>query len=561
MSRLSCDSTTPPRDLLPNGQAPSTSSHGQLLPMSSSPALAQALSVPPTRPNVSAKDRFRSLVNKVINRNRACAIMKEVAASASLEQGVDPSSAAAERRFGSYRTKCTIEVVHYSESKCRTASFTNSELVRWLGENFPTRRQGEVRWINVGGISWDVVKALAVRYDLHPLSVEDVMTSTLDKSFKVDYYHQHLFAQLTSYKLKSDVDEEAIQGLKLPPANSASSFYVNGRAKSHQPSPKPPTLQLPTPDPDASPASRPKSLRSQSSSLSELGRATLAVVQPTTQTLQSRSSDEGAIQALKLQSGALEIKSTRVFVFLLRDGTLLSIHEEPTLYGTELKEQLYGDSLIRSMEDVSMLFHGFLDLVVDHLIKISDGYQVAILALERGVLLKPTMAAMQTLHLLSGDIELLRMSIKPLQRIIYGLRRYDRERCKGLATAHGGSPAQTRGFLSEETKIYLTDIYDHIRYVMLSLDTHSSTARELISFSFNLTSCDSTNVMRKLLIVTVIFLPLTFITQYFGMNFAVMDSVQQHSDALFWKIAGPVIGTLILVALRNRLLKVIIPEH
>ncbi|QRV73044.1 CorA-like magnesium transporter protein [Ceratobasidium sp. AG-Ba] len=533
----------------------------ELLPVSSSSNLAQTLSVPPVKASPSARDRFRALVNRVIKRNRACAAIQELVESASPEQGIDPKSVVADRRYGSQQAKCTIEVTHYSESRCRTANFTNSELVRWLGDNFPQRRSNEIRWINIGGISWDVIKALAIRYDLHPLSIEDVMTGTRDKYFKVDYYTQHLFAQLTSYKLKSQVDEEAIQAAKRPPANSSSSFHINGRARVNQrSSPMPPTLQLPAQDQSASPASRPKSLKSQSSSISELGRSALAVVHPIAATSHSHSADENAIQVLKLQSGTLDIKSTRVFVFLLRDGTLISIHEDPNLHGAELREQLHAGSLIRSMEDVSMLFHGFLDLTVDHLIQISDGYHLAILALERSVLLKPTLAAVQTLHLLSGDIELLRMAIRPLQRIIYGLRRYDKERYRGLAISPEAR-ANTTGFLSEETKIYLTDVYDHVRYVMLSLDTHSSTTRELISFTFNLTSCDSTNVMRKLLIVTVIFLPLTFITQYFGMNFATMDSVQQHSDALFWKIAGPVIGTLILIALRNRLLKVILPEH
>ncbi|KAG9078295.1 hypothetical protein FS749_009724 [Ceratobasidium sp. UAMH 11750] len=532
----------------------------ELLPMSSTSnatCAPRTLSVPQ---NVSTRDRFRALVNKVINRNRAFAAIREVAQSASLEQGIDPRSASAERRFGSQLTKCAIEVTHYSESRCRTASFSNAELVRWLGDNFPQRRSNEVRWINIGGISWDVIKALAIRYNLHPLSIEDVMAGTADKSFKIDYYAQHLFAQLTSSKLRNEVDEDAVAKARKSQAKSSRAFHINGRAKS-QDSPKTvvPTLQLPKQDPLATPASRPRSLRSQSSSISELVGSTLAVVHPTISTSRSHSGVENAIHALKLQSGALDVESTRVFVFLLQDSTLLSIHQEPALYGEELKEQLETGSVMREMEDVSMLFHGFLDLVVDHLIKITDGYQLAILALERSVLLKPTLAAMQTLHLLSGDIELLRMSIKPLQRIIYGLRRYDRERFKGLAISQD-VPGGMTGFLSEETKVYLTDIYDHVRFVMLSLDTQSSTTRELILFTFNLTKCDSNNVMRRLLIVTVIFLPLVVIVQYFGMNFVVMDSVQQHSDALFWAVAGPVILVLILGALRNRLLKVLIPD-
>lgn len=43
-------------------------------------------------------------------------------------------------------------------------------------------------------------------------------------------------------------------------------------------------------------------------------------------------------------------------------GTLLSIHQDETLYGAELKNQLNTGSIIRTMADASMLFHGFLDL-------------------------------------------------------------------------------------------------------------------------------------------------------------------------------------------------------
>lgn len=63
------------------------------------------------------------------------------------------------------------------------------------------------------------------------------------------------------------------------------------------------------------------------------------------------------------------------------------------------------------------------------------------------------------------------------------------------------------GFLSEETKTYLADVYDHIRcvfdgpililagtdnsgysFVLLSLDVQDSTTRELIQFTFNVRS-------------------------------------------------------------------------
>lgn len=98
-------------------------------------------------------------------------------------------------------------------------------------------------------------------------------------------------------------------------------------------------------------------------------------------------------------------------------GTLISIHQDPTLYGVELAERLQSESVMRSFADASMLFHGFLDLgeplhytcenawavwnnrafpVADHLITIVDEYQQTILELERGILLKPTLLAVQS---------------------------------------------------------------------------------------------------------------------------------------------------------------------
>lgn len=552
-------------DLLRVRQSPSTSSvsHMELLPIPAPSRTSSFPQLPPAQPVRSPKERFRALVTKVINRNRACAAIRDATREGySLEQGVDPNSITADQRFGSQWTKCTIEVTHYTEERCRSVFYTNSELVDWLKrDESHQRNSNQVRWINVAGVSWDVIKALSIRYKLHPLSIEDVMASTQDQPFKVDYYSQHLFAQLTSYQLRKDADDAAEAAAKLLKANSSKAFYMTGRAKDHQHSHNiVPTIRTLDVDIQGKPNARPRSLRTQSSTISELGRSTLAVVHSTTSVPTSRSMDEDAVKLLKLHSGALDVVSTRVFVFLLRDGTLLSIHQDPTLYGMELKERLNSESIMRSMADASMLFHGLLDLVADHLITIVDEYQLTILELERSILIKATLAAVQSLHLISGDIRLLKMQVKPLQRIVYGLRRYDRARSKGLTLSTDESGDMV-GFLSEETKIYLADIYDHVRFVLLSLDAQDSTTQELIQFTFNLTSYDSGEVMRILLIVSVIFLPLMFITQYFGMNFEVMDSVKMHSEALFWKVVSPVLFALILVALRNRIRRAIRQMH
>lgn len=147
------------------------------------------------------------------------------------------------------------------------------------------------------------------------------MASVQDQPFKVDYYSQHLFAQLTSYQLRKDADDAAETAAKLLKANSAKAFYMTGRARDHQHSHNiVPVIRALDVDFEGKPAARPRSLRTQSSTISELGKSTLALVHSTTSMPNSRSLDEDAIKLLKIKSGALDIVSTRVFVFLLRDG-------------------------------------------------------------------------------------------------------------------------------------------------------------------------------------------------------------------------------------------------
>jgi len=94
--------------------------------------------------------------------------------------------------------------------------------------------------------------------------------------------------------------------------------------------------------------------------------------------------------------------------------------------------------------------------------------------------------------------------------------------------------------MSHKSKIYLADVFDHMEYILTSLDMFAGIAENLINYTFNVASYEMNEVMRRLTIWTIVFLPLTVLTGYFGMNFDPMWSVQQNSDLLFWKICIPV---------------------
>ena len=125
------------------------------------------------QPTLLPLERFRMSVRKVmhINKTSSCLTGKGPGA----EPGVDVRRDSAYLNYGHIRQNCQIEIADYSSVRSSFGRMTNQEFISFLGSPKASEREPwvKVRWINVGGISWDVIRALALKYgkpDLHPLS-------------------------------------------------------------------------------------------------------------------------------------------------------------------------------------------------------------------------------------------------------------------------------------------------------------------------------------------------------------------------------------------------------
>jgi len=91
--------------------------------------------------------------------------------------------------------------------------------------------------------------------------------------------------------------------------------------------------------------------------------------------------------------------------------------------------------------------------------------------------------------------------------MIYGLRRYDIDRCAALIDNSDpkNKDVQVVGFMSHKAKIYLVslilrcfivrpsylwqaDVFDHMEYILASLDMFAGVSENLINYTFNV-SC------------------------------------------------------------------------
>ncbi|TVY90283.1 hypothetical protein LAWI1_G005332, partial [Lachnellula willkommii] len=114
------------------------------------------------------------------------------------EPGLDPSKPNGGRsQIPTLHEECQITVVDFSENNMVMHDFGNEELIKFLEKG--QESWIECRWINVNGLSWDVIGALGKHKRLHRLAIED-MLNTHNRT-KADWYADHTYMVLTLQKL------------------------------------------------------------------------------------------------------------------------------------------------------------------------------------------------------------------------------------------------------------------------------------------------------------------------------------------------------------------------
>ncbi|KAF7316448.1 CorA-like protein [Mycena indigotica] len=486
---------------------------------------------PPTF--IAPKERFRRAVQKVIALRQGTNVL-DSGRVAGAEPGVDVLKPSADAEYGSLRANTVIDIIDYSAVRSNVRRMANHQFVEFMNDFQASEPQEwvKVRWINIGGVSWDVIKAVSIRYNLHPLALDDILHAHPRARSKVDYYNQHLFMRILCHEL----DESERQTDHLKRSRSAAAKPVT---------PLRPGI---------------RHRREKRGTTPALAKAAFQTA--TAPGLRSPDDIESpALRKIKKQA-RISVNVAPMFAFLLRDGTVITMHSNTNLDMTEpIAARLRQfDSVLRTSADASLLIQSLLGLVADMALEVVHAYEGKIRHFERQILSHPTMETVRDLHILSADLMLHRRTLDPITTVVSGLRRYDVDRVAALLDEAVqdtiGKDVQVVGYMSKKAQTYLADVNDNMDYVLSQLDMIAGIGENLVTYTFNLTSYEMNEVMRRLTLASIIFLPLTLLAGYAGMNFQYPDvatnmwfTSHKHNDVTFWAIAIPVLAVTMAIFL------------
>jgi magnesium transporter len=219
----------------------------------------------------------------------------------------------------------------------------------------------------------------------------------------------------------------------------------------------------------------------------------------------SKTEDFGAALFVVLDHVYLDPEADTVskeqISLIIQPHVLLSVRErESDLFEPVRSRLRLGKPRIRG-GGTGYLAYALIDTVVDHLFPVLEALGDRIETIEEALLDAPSPDHVAELHSLRRELLLIRKSAWPLRDMLNGLTRSEED------------------LFSDETRLYLRDVVDHATMAVDIVETLREMVSSLMDLYLSSVSNRMNEIMKVLTIIATIFIPLSFITGLYGMNF------------------------------------------
>lgn len=156
------------------------------------------------------------------------------------------------------------------------------------------------------------------------------------------------------------------------------------------------------------------------------------------------------------------------------------------------------------------LAYTIFDAIIDEYFKVLEIYGDKLETLNIEIVERPSRRVLRKIDEIRREIINLRKIIWPLREIISNLERIE-------------TPV-----MKKNSRIYWRDIYDHVAQIIDSIETYRDMLGSMMDIYLSSLSNKTNEVMKVLTIITTFFMPLSFLTGLYGMNFKYMPFLDYY---------------------------------
>ncbi len=228
--------------------------------------------------------------------------------------------------------------------------------------------------------------------------------------------------------------------------------------------------------------------------------------------------------------------STEVHMFF-SDKFALTIHDGPCAALDDVRERIGHHHASEVNAPQIVLVYLVVDALTDSFFPVLSAFDERIDTLEDEILVRPTDDQLGEIFSMKRHLMAIRKVVTPQRDMFAGL--------SAVVTELPGT--------NDETARYFRDLYDHLIRISDMVDGYRDLLSGVMDTHLSTVSNRLNVVMKQLAIIATVFLPLTFLTGFFGQNFGWLVSRIGAGWTFVWLGFGSeLVAVALLVALFKR---------
>jgi magnesium transporter len=197
----------------------------------------------------------------------------------------------------------------------------------------------------------------------------------------------------------------------------------------------------------------------------------------------------------------------------------------------------YRSDFVRFAQSPSFLLYELWDHLIENYLRVHEAFDARVEAIQRALAGEVEETIFQEASELSSDLLQLRKVVLPARAVL-----------TELAT-------RKSAFVSEATQPYLANMAGTVDRVLQDVLVDRDILSDSLNNYMSMVAHRTNKVMSKLTVVSVIFLPLSFLCGVYGMNFEVLPELKWGwGYAAFWGAVAVIVATLLVLMRRAKVL-------